>query len=159
MQDKVRLSDHEWRRILSPERYRITRQQETELPCSGSYHDFQGVGVYRCACCGYELFSSREKSLQPQKWPTFRAPITEERVTTAPRIDHFLVRTAVKCGKCDAHLGYVFPDRKPPSWARYVINSAALTFLADWRQGLGPSEEPSRGAGDRGSVAVGSSAG
>ncbi len=128
MQEKIRLSDDEWRKILTAEQYRITREKGTEPPCSGRYHDFHGEGTYRCACCGYEIFSSREKSQFPEKWPTFRAPITEERVTLEPHIIAFLVRTAVKCGRCDAHLGYVFPDRKPPAWMRYLINSAALIF-------------------------------
>ncbi len=131
MQEKSRLIDHEWQQRPTPEQYRITRQQGMEPPCSGRYHDFHGNGVYRCASCGYELFSSREKSALPAKWPTFRAPITQERVTTAPQIVHFLVRTAVKCGRCDAHLGYMFPERRPPAWTRYLINSAALTFHED----------------------------
>jgi peptide-methionine (R)-S-oxide reductase len=144
-QETIRRSDSEWRQMLTTELYRITRLQGTEPPCSGRYHDFHGVGVYRCACCGFELFSSREKSPLPEKWPTFRAPITEERITTAPHIDHFMVRTAVKCGRCDAHLGFLFPDRKPPAWKRYVVNSIALTFHDDRRQGIGQSAGASGG--------------
>lgn len=136
MTEKIRKSEAEWRRILTPEQYRIARQRGTEPASSGLYHDFHGAGTYRCACCGYELFSSREKFVTPEKWPTFRAPITEERVATAPHVDHFMVRTAVKCGRCDAHLGFLFPDRKPPAWRRYLINSAALVF-----QGDGPPQE------------------
>ncbi len=131
MRGEITLSEEEWRQILTPEQFRVTRQQGTEPPCSGRYHDFHGVGTYRCVCCGYELFSSREKSPLPEKWPTFRAPITEERITTAPHIVDFLVRTAVKCGRCGAHLGFVFPDRRPPAWNRYLINSAALVFHDD----------------------------
>ncbi len=131
MKEKIRLSDYELQRRPTPQQVRTMRQQGMEPPCSGRYHDFHGNGVYRCACCGYELFSSREKSALPAKWPTFRAPITQERVTTTPQIIHFLVRTAVKCGRCDAHLGYMFPERRPPAWTRYLINSAALTFHED----------------------------
>jgi peptide-methionine (R)-S-oxide reductase len=131
MQGRIRLSDNEWRRVLTSEQFRITRQQGTEPPCSGRYHDFHGIGVYRCICCGNELFSSRDKSLIPEKWPNFRAPIRQDSITMAPHIVEYLVRTAVKCGRCDAHLGYMFPERRSPSWTRYLINSTALFFHDD----------------------------
>ena len=109
MQRAVNRSDEEWRDVLSAEQYRVMRQQGTEPPCSGRYHDFHGAGVYRCACCGYELFSSREKSPTPEHWPTFRAPVTGERVVMVPHAVHFVLRTAVRCGRCDAHLGFLLP--------------------------------------------------
>ncbi len=128
MDEKIRLSEDEWRQVLTPEQFRITRQQGTEPASSGPYHNFHGTGTYRCVCCGYELFSSREKSRIPGKWPTFRSPITEERIATSRHVVHAVVRYAVKCGRCDAHLGFLFPEKRPPSWRRYVINSAALEF-------------------------------
>ncbi len=132
MHENIKLRSEERREGLSPEKLRITRGEGTEPSCSGQCHDLHGEGTYQCACCGYELFSSREKSPAPQQWPTFRAPITEERITTEPHIVDFLVRTAVKCGRCNAHLGYVlFPDRKPPAGTRYMVHSAALTFQGE----------------------------
>ncbi len=131
MQGRVRLSDDEWRRLLTPEQFRITRRQGTEPPCSGRYHDFHGTGVYRCVCCGNELFSSRDKSLLPEKWATFLAPVRQDSISTAPHIVNLMVRTAVRCGRCDAHLGYLLPERRPPAWTRYVINSTALLFHDD----------------------------
>jgi len=128
MHGRIRLSDDEWRRLLTPEQFRITRQQGTGPPCSGRYHDFHGVGVYRCVCCGNELFSSRDKSLIPEQWPTFWAPVRQDSISTSPHIVQFLVRTAVKCGRCDAHLEYMLPERRPPAWTRYLINSTALLF-------------------------------
>ncbi len=132
MHEKIKLSSEERRVGLSPGQLRITRGDGEEPLSSGQCHDLHGEGTYQCARCGYELFSSREKFQAPQQRPTFRAPITEERITTEPHISNFLVRTAVICGRCGAHLGYVlFPDRKPPAWTRYMVNSAALTFQGE----------------------------
>jgi peptide-methionine (R)-S-oxide reductase len=140
MHEKIRLNSEERRGGLSLEQIRITRGQGTEPPCSGQYHDFHGEGIYRCTCCGYELFNAREKSPVPQQW-TFRAPITDERIATEPHIADFLIRTRVKCGRCGTHLGYVlFPDRNPPAWTRYLINSAALTFQGEQNRA---AEKPS----------------
>ncbi|NTW68145.1 MAG: hypothetical protein HGB21_17820, partial [Nitrospirae bacterium] len=86
MLEKVTKSDAEWRRLLTPEQYRITREKGTERPWSGRYHDFNGTGVYLCVCCGSRLFSSREKYAVPGKWPTFWAPIAPRNVKTRREI-------------------------------------------------------------------------
>jgi peptide-methionine (R)-S-oxide reductase len=128
MLNKVIKSDAEWRRILTPEQYRITREKGTEQACSGRYHDFNGTGVYQCVCCGSRLFSSREKFTIPGKWPTFWAPIGPRNVKTGRELIDFMSRREVLCYRCDAHLGYVFEDGQLPTGDRYVINSAALSF-------------------------------
>ncbi|NTW59327.1 MAG: peptide-methionine (R)-S-oxide reductase MsrB [Nitrospirae bacterium] len=129
MLEKVTKSDAEWRRLLTPEQYRITREKGTERPWSGRYHDFNGTGVYLCVCCGSRLFSSREKYAVPGKWPTFWAPIAPRNVKTRREISRFVIRNEVLCSRCDAHLGYVFEDGRPPAGVRYFINSAALSFV------------------------------
>jgi peptide-methionine (R)-S-oxide reductase len=128
MLNKVIKSDAEWRSFLTPEQYRITREGGTERAWSGRYHDFNGTGVYQCVCCGSRLFSSREKFAVPGKWPTFWAPIGPRNVKTSREMFDFMIRREVLCSRCDAHLGYVFEDRQPPTGDRYVINSAALSF-------------------------------
>ncbi len=120
----------EWLRNLTPEQYRVTRQKGTEPAYSGRYHDFHGNGKYRCICCGNDLFSSREKFGARAKWPTFWAPAGTGSVKTSREIFHFMVRNEVRCTQCDAHLGYVFEDGRPPTGVRYFINSAALLFVA-----------------------------
>jgi peptide-methionine (R)-S-oxide reductase len=128
MLERVIKNGAEWRRLLTPEQYRITREKGTERACSGSYHNFNGTGVYQCVCCGSRLFSSREKYAVPGKWPTFWAPIAPRNVKTCRDIFHYIIRNEVSCSRCDAHLGYVFEDGRPPSGVRYFINSAALSF-------------------------------
>lgn len=128
MLNKVIKSDNEWRMLLTPEQYRITREKGNEPARSGRYHNFNGTGVYLCVCCGSRLFSSREKFPTPEKWPTFWAPIGPRNVKTSREIFDFMFRREVLCSRCDAHLGYVFDDGQPPTGDRYVINSAALSF-------------------------------
>ena len=128
MLEKVLKNAAEWRRLLTPEQYRITREKGTERAWSGRYHDFNGTGVYLCVCCGSRLFSSREKYAVPGKWPAFWSPIAPKNVRTRWETFHFIVRREVLCNRCDAHLGYLFEDGRPPSGMRYFINSAALSF-------------------------------
>lgn len=137
-----------WKRRLTAEQYRVTRLKGTERAFSGEYSSFNGAGRYRCVCCGSALFGSEEKFRGPSKWPTFWAPIEEGRVKTEQEIFHFMIRNQVSCSRCDAHLGYVFEDGRPPKGVRYFINSAALVFEGkeamrclsscrqeDWNQG------------------------
>jgi len=124
-------SETEWKRILTPEQFQITRRKGTEPAYSGRYRDFNGVGVYRCVCCGNALFSSEAKFEVRSKWPTFWAPVAKENVRTSKDILHFMIRNEVLCSCCDAHLGYVFEDGRPPVGVRYFINSCALAFVGN----------------------------
>lgn len=118
-----------WYRSLTPEQYRITRLKGTEPPYSGKYHDFRGIGTYHCVCCGNRLFASDAKFTATTKWPAFWAPLGSGSVQSEKEIFHFMVRNEVSCRRCDAHLGYVFEDGRPPTGVRYFINSAALVFV------------------------------
>jgi len=130
MRERMVRSEAAWREILTPEQFAVTRRKGTEPVYSGRYCDFQGAGIYRCVCCGNALFSSEAKFEARSKWPTFWAPVDQENIRTARDILHFMIRNQVLCAYCDAHLGYVFEDGRPPVGVRYFINSCALTFVA-----------------------------
>jgi peptide-methionine (R)-S-oxide reductase len=129
--EKIIRSDAEWRRLLTPEQYEITRLKGTEPPFSGKYYNFKGRGKYRCVGCGSELFDSGVKFDSGTGWPSFWAPLSEESIETAPDESGGMVRTEVKCRRCGAHLGHVFADGPPPTGQRYCLNSAALDFVGD----------------------------
>ncbi len=126
MGDRIERSDEEWRRRLTPEQYAICRQKGTEPAFTGRYWNCKDDGVYRCACCGAELFDSRDKYDSGTGWPSFTRPAREAALRTEEDRSHGMVRTEVLCARCDAHLGHVFPDGPPPAGLRYCINSAAL---------------------------------
>lgn len=121
-------TDAQWREILTPEQYEITRKHGTERPFSHRYNQEKSTGVYNCVCCNEPLFSSKTKYESGTGWPSFNAPLAEGSVSEHVDRSWFTTRTEVRCAKCEAHLGHVFPDGPQPSGLRYCLNGTALNF-------------------------------
>jgi peptide-methionine (R)-S-oxide reductase len=126
--DKIHKSDEQWRAVLSPESFYVTRQKGTERAFSGQYWDHRAKGIYRCVCCSSALFASDTKFDAGCGWPSYFEPIDPALIKEVPDHSHGMIRTEVMCNVCDAHLGHVFPDGPPPTGLRYCINSLSLSF-------------------------------
>jgi peptide-methionine (R)-S-oxide reductase len=126
--EKVQKTEAEWREELSPEEYKVLREQGTEPAFAGAYWDTKDDGVYRCRGCGAELFSSDTKFDSGTGWPSFFDPMDSDAVETRPDNSMFMRRTEVVCKRCGGHLGHVFEDGPNPSGLRYCINSCSLTL-------------------------------
>ncbi len=123
---KLSKTDEKWKKDLTSEQYRVCRKKETERPFSGKYYSSKDKGVYKCSCCGNELFDSQTKFDSGTGWPSFWDPINNENVKCVSDNSVGMTRTEVLCSKCDAHLGHVFDDGPKPSNLRYCINSVSL---------------------------------
>jgi peptide-methionine (R)-S-oxide reductase len=124
--EKIEIPDEQWREKLDPQRYEVLRRKGTERPFTGEYNGTKDDGVYRCAGCGAELFSSDTKFDSGSGWPSFYAAMNPEAVDLHTDHSHGMSRTEVTCAKCGGHLGHVFPDGPQPTCERYCINSLAL---------------------------------
>ena len=131
MSDKVTKTEEEWRAQLSPEQFNVTRQAGTESAFSGKYWDSKAPGTYACGCCGAELFDSASKFDSGTGWPSFFKPISEDAVITEEDRSLGMLRIEAKCGRCDAHLGHVFPDGPAPTGDRFCMNSASLSLESE----------------------------
>jgi peptide-methionine (R)-S-oxide reductase len=129
MTNKVKRTDTEWKQMLTPEQFRVTRQKGTERAFTGEYYDTKEKGVYQCVCCGSDLFTSDTKYNSGTGWPSFWAPVSKNSVELVEDRTLFMRRTEVVCANCDAHLGHVFGDGPEPTGQRYCMNSASLKLV------------------------------
>lgn len=123
---KITKTDEEWKELLTPEQYEILRKKATEPAFSGEYYTTKEKGVYLCAACGNELFSSDAKYESGSGWPSFYAPLDDKKIENALDESHGMVRTEIMCSRCGSHLGHVFDDGPNPTGKRFCVNSRSL---------------------------------
>lgn len=123
---KIKKTNFEWKKLLTPKQYYVTREQGTEPPFTGEYFNSKEKGIYVCVCCGNELFSSDAKFDSETGWPSYFLPVAEDKVELIPDNSLGMKRIEVTCSRCDAHLGHVFQDGPEPTGLRFCINSCAL---------------------------------
>ncbi len=135
VQDKIEKSKKEWKKVLTPEQYQVLRQKGTERPFSGDLYYNKEKGVYTCAACGQELFSSDTKFESGTGWPSFSDVISSDKVRIQEDTSHFMNRIEAVCSRCGGHLGHVFDDGPRPTGKRFCINAVSLDFKKEGEAG------------------------
>ncbi|HEU0125422.1 MAG TPA: peptide-methionine (R)-S-oxide reductase MsrB [Flavobacterium sp.] len=128
---RVEKTEEEWKQILTPEEFQVTRLKGTERSFSSEMCSLFEPGIYECKCCGTLLFDASEKFESGTGWPSFTQPVKENAVGYHADRSHGMVRVEVTCNVCDSHLGHIFPDGPPPSGLRYCINALSLTKVKE----------------------------
>lgn len=131
MADKIGKTEDEWKKILTPEQFNILRKKGTERAFTGEYWNNHEKGIYKCAACGTDLFSSDTKFESGTGWPSFWQPVAKENVQLKEDNSLFMTRTEVLCARCGGHLGHVFSDGPRPTGLRYCLNSGSLKFVKE----------------------------